>query len=166
VLVNPADVDFTDTSRLSREALVLRHEFAHVALADEVGPARPTWLTEGTAEWVSYAPYPASSGHALAQRSAALGTADAPVIPTDSDFTTGIQTTLDDAYLDAWLVCQDIVDHGGEARLLSLYAAASALPASDAGDPAALDTVLQAQLGLTAAQLQQRYLGDLERAHG
>lgn len=162
VLVSPDAASFTDTSPLSREALVLRHEFAHVALAPEVGPARPLWLTEGTAEWVSYAPYPLTSGHVLGIRRAMLGSAAPPHVPTDADFAAGGQTALNNAYTDAWLVCQDVVDHGGPQRLFTLYAAVSALPAGT--NAKGVDAVVRRVLGMSTAQLQAQYLADLRAA--
>lgn len=162
VLISPDAASFADTSPLSREALVLRHEFTHVALAPEVGPARPTWLTEGTAEWVSYAPYPLTASHVLSIRRAALGSAAPPHVPTDSDFSAGGQAALDNAYTDAWLVCQVVVDRSGPQRLFTLYAAVSALPAGTAA--AGVDAVIQRLLGVSTAQLQATYLADLQAA--
>jgi len=145
---------FLITRNDDRSRAVLRHEVTHVALAGSGVAAMPTWLAEGTAEFVAYGG--SASGKvdavtALSQRGLpqptwrALRTGGWQPVLADraEEFYSGSTATVGDHYTAAWLTCLYVATHYGQPALFALYAAAAT---GTATDPAALEATALRQV--------------------
>jgi len=146
---------FLITRNDDRSRAVLRHEVTHVALAGSGVAAMPTWLAEGTAEFVAYggsATAKVDAVTALSQRGLPQPTWRAlrtgswqPILGVrPEEFYAGSTATVGDHYTAAWLTCLYVASHYGQPALFALYAAAAAGHATDpaAAEAAALRQVL------------------------
>lgn len=148
VLVNPANL--ARLGPLGRR-VVLTHEVTHIATRPLAGPLVPLWLSEGLADHVGYrdagVPIRVAAGDLRREvRAGRLPTQ----LPLDTDFH-GDNAALSQAYEQAWLAVELLVDRYGRDRVLQAY---RALGARGLGNPAvAVDEVLRAELGISTAEL-------------
>jgi hypothetical protein len=131
--------------------LLFRHELVHVALGDR-DDWSPTWLTEGTAEYVARrAAYGVVARKAIAQQ--LLGGRDGAALEVGRDFYQG------DAALNyeiAALVCDYLADTRGQDVLWDLMDAFDGKRnLSTAGD---VDDLVRRELGVTSEQLRDEAL--------
>jgi hypothetical protein len=151
VVLNPANLD-----RLGSigRTVVLRHEITHLAARRVTGPAMPTWLVEGFADYVGYLDTDVPVSVAAQELRAEVQRGDYPkALPADSDFRFG-SPRLPQAYESAWLACRMIAAQAGTAGLVRLYREIGA----DRGDPAgALERALRRVLDISAAELLDRW---------
>ncbi len=118
VLIDPPN--FARLGALGRR-VVLTHEVTHVASRDATGPAVPTWLVEGLADYVGYrglgVPLSTSAGELGADvRAGRLPTR----LPADQAFA-GSDPALAQVYEQSWLAVVLLVRSYGEPALLRLY---------------------------------------------
>jgi hypothetical protein len=137
-----------------RSRAVLQHEVTHVALAGSGAGSIPTWLAEGTAEYVAYGGSPngrVNAVSALARRGlpqptwrALRAAAWQPVLADrPTDFYSGSTSVVGDRYTSAWLTCLYVASHYGQPKLFALYAAAANGTQSD---PALLEAAVLRQV--------------------
>jgi hypothetical protein len=118
IVVNPPN--FSKLGSLGRR-VVITHEVTHVATRAASGPAAPTWLVEGFADYLGYrglhVPYSVSA----AELRDAVRSGHAPtVLPTDHDFD-GANKDLAKVYEEAWLAVSLIVREHGRDGLVRFY---------------------------------------------
>ena len=161
VVVNPDT--FSKLGALGRQ-VVLTHETAHVATRAASGPAVPTWLVEGFADFVGYreVDLPVRVSAPALAREVRAGRLPA-ALPAEADFDDS-NTRLSEAYEGSWLAVRTIVDAHGVDGLLRLYRAVG----RTRGVPAerALEQALQDELGTTSAQLTADWRAALARQLG
>lgn len=144
VAVNPPN--FAKLGPLGRQ-VVLTHETTHVATRAATGPAVPTWLVEGIADYVGYLGVPvplATAAHDL-QTSVRAGKLPS-ALPADAEFGGG-NPDLAAVYESAWLAFRLLVDTYGRDAALRFYRAVGA--SRGVGAQAAVDTAFSAVLGTT-----------------
>jgi len=156
VLVNPPNL-----ARLgpTGRRVVLDHEVTHVAIRPAGGPLVPVWLAEGLADHVGYTGTGVPVRRAAAALRADVLAGRLPErLPADADFD-GDQPALAQAYEQAWLAVELLVERHGTAGVLALHAA---IGARDVG-PAevVLDEALAGVLGTTTAELTRDWLASL-----
>jgi len=161
IIVNPAN--FAKLSRLGQQ-IVLTHETTHVATRRATGPAVPTWLAEGFADYVGYRDRGVSVTVAARELRRDLARGDVPAaLPSTRDFR-GTSTELSQAYQMAWLACRLIVARTSEADLVRFYRVLGASPAG--AEPAqALDAAFASVLDSSTASFTagwRAYLRDLQ----
>lgn len=162
ILVNPDT--FARLGQLGRR-VVLTHELSHVATRRATGPAVPAWLAEGFADYIGYRDVDlplALSARELRKdvRAGKLPTA----FPQDGDFEGG-NTSLAQAYEQAWLAVRLIAAQHGQDGLLRFYRAVGArrggvVPAT------AVEEALRAELGTSTAELTAAWRSSLRRDLG
>lgn len=156
VVVNPSA--WKRMSTTGRD-VVLAHELTHVATG-RLGSV-PLWVSEGFADYVGW------KGRGVAMTSIAPELAgdvqdgDAPrSLPTDQDFA---GHDPDQAYEEAWMAAKYVTFRYGEGKLLALYRAMAARPATTAADQSA---VLKSTLGVTRSQFQHGWRSYLQARLG
>jgi hypothetical protein len=151
VVLNPANLD-----RLGSigRTVVLRHEITHLAARKVTGPALPTWLVEGLADYVGYLNTDVPVSVAAQELRAEVQRGDYPKnLPTNADFQFDAPR-LPQAYEAAWLACRLIADQAGTAGLVKLYREVG----TNRGDPGtALDRALHEVLGIGTAEFVDRW---------
>ena len=161
VVVNPDT--FGGLGGLGRR-VVLTHEVTHVATRRASGPALPSWLAEGFADFVGYrdVDVPVAVSARRLAREVRAGRLPA-ALPADEDFD-GSNPRLSLAYEGAWLAVRTLVDQHGEDGLLRLY---RSVGGSRAAVPAqALEQGLAEELGTTSADLTADWRSALSRQLG
>ena len=147
VLVNPAIAGDPDAAL----GTTLTHETVHVATRSAVSAA-PLWAVEGLAEHVALRAHPDQRAAELA----ALRTGgSATRLPSDAAFAAGGKDVTA-AYAQAWLVCEAVAGHRGEADLGRLYLAL------DRGRP--LPAAARATLDVDDAVVVRWWRGAVRRA--
>ncbi len=161
VLVNPRNL-----ARLSPvgRRVVLTHEVTHVATRAATGPLVPAWLAEGVADHVGYAGTGVSTELAAAELRADVRAGRVPSrLPRDEDFD-GDNPRLPQAYEQAWLAVEELVDTYGERRVRAFY---RALGSRQRGEPAAaLDAALHAELGTSTRAFTATWRASVRRQLG
>ncbi|GAA1733439.1 hypothetical protein [Aeromicrobium alkaliterrae] len=143
VVLNPAEFERMDARG---RQIVVTHELTH-AMTDAISTSAETWLVEGFADWVALhddtAPLTTSAGAALF---AVTQSGPPAALPTSDDLA-GAGSAA--AYQGAWLAV-DVLgrEHGGDAAVLQVYAAALG------GTP--IDQAL-AGVGTSVAELTQQW---------
>jgi hypothetical protein len=151
VLVNAPNFD--QLGVVGRQ-VVLTHEVTHVASRAATGPAVPTWLVEGLADYVGYRDTGVSVRVAARELGRDVRAGRVPAaLPSDADFR-GSNPRLAQAYEGAWLAVRLIVDRTGLAGLLRLYRALGQVPTRS---PAALRRILATQLHTTPESLTEAW---------
>lgn len=118
VILNPPD--YAQLSPLGR-TVVITHELTHVASRADTGPALPTWLVEGLADYVGYLHSGLPVRTAAQELAAAIAAGRLPAaLPPDSAFR-GSNSGLAAVYEQAWLACRLIAADAGPAGLVRLY---------------------------------------------
>jgi hypothetical protein len=146
VVINPTNLDRLGT--LGRR-IVLQHEVTHIASRGVTGPAMPTWLVEGFADFVGYrgSGVPVSvigqDLRTLLRRGSWPGR-----LPADKDFR-GDSSRLAAAYEEAWYACSLIAARIGLPGLVRFYRKVGSTPGDGA---AALAAALRQYLHLSTAQ--------------
>ncbi len=153
VLLNPAT--FARLGGAGRR-VVLTHEVTHVASRRLTGPAVPTWLVEGLADYVGYlgagVPVRAAAQElALDVRAGRVPAA----LPTDDAFDAS-SSALPQVYEQSWLAVRLIVARYGVPGLLRLYRTAGQVPAGGS-----FDAALRSALGTSTAELTRQWRGAL-----
>jgi hypothetical protein len=120
ILVNPPNFD--KLGSLGRR-VVITHEVTHVATRAASGPAAPSWLVEGFADYLGYrglhVPYSVSAS----ELRDAVRNGDTPAaLPTDHDFD-GANKDLAKVYEEAWLAVSLIAREHGRPGLVRFYRA-------------------------------------------
>ncbi|MER5362771.1 hypothetical protein [Streptomyces sp. NPDC002785] len=141
VIVNPQAYGMLGTFG---QRIVLTHETAHVATRTRTFAATPTWLSEGFADWAAYRAEDRTAAQAAPELADAVLNGDLPAgLPTDEDFGfAGDSARLARAYEGAWLACELIADHWGEAKLFAFYRAVGGHPGRDGAVEQAMQEVL------------------------
>jgi hypothetical protein len=118
VVMNPANLDRLGTvGRL----VVLRHEITHLASRAATGPALPTWLVEGFADYVGYLDTGVPVTVAAQELRAEVQRGQYPTaLPTNADFRFD-NVRLAQAYEESWLACRLVADLAGSDGLVRLY---------------------------------------------
>lgn len=162
ILVN-ADT-FTRLGGLGRR-VVLTHELTHVAARRATGPAVPSWLAEGFADFVGYRDVDLPLALSARELRADVRAGRVPTsLPADGDFN-GANESLAQAYEQAWLAVRLIAEKHGQDGLLRFYKAVGARRGGVA--PAvAVEQALQSELGITTAQLVADWRASLQRELG
>ncbi|MEV6206862.1 hypothetical protein [Kitasatospora sp. NPDC051914] len=155
VLVNPEA--FRGLSDLGRR-VVVTHEATHVATRAATRSWTPLWLSEGVADYTGYR----GAGRTPKQIAPELGRDVAAgrvptALPADADFAAGAPG-IAQAYEQAWLACEMIANRYGPQRLVRLYREVGAM-----GDPARLEAVLRAELGLDLPAFTKAWATELVR---
>ena len=114
VVVNPATARDPDAAL----GATLTHETVHVATRSAASAA-PLWAVEGLAEHVALRAHP---DQRTAELAALRGVGRPTVLPPDGAFAAGA-ADVTGTYAQAWLVCEAVADHRGEAALGRLYLA-------------------------------------------
>ena len=145
IFVNPAV--FGDL-RPAGAQVVMSHETVHVA-TDAARSTMPLWLLEGFADYVAlrdvHLPLATTAGQVIRQvRRDGLPAA----LPGAEEFDTAAPH-LGAAYEAAWLACRELVDLGGERRLVRFYAAVD--------DGAPVGRALRASFGLDTRAFTHRW---------
>jgi hypothetical protein len=141
-------------------AIVLRHEFTHVATGAAVPGDFPIWLEEGFADYVGYLPSGVDPSIIARDLLAQVRAGTVPTaLPDRADFTSGSRS-FSTAYEGAWWACQYLVDTYGEQALLEIYRIALADP-DQAGSA---DRALRAVVGISEAQLTRAWQESLKAA--
>ncbi len=152
VLIDPPN--FARLGRLGRQ-VVLTHEVTHVASRDATGPAVPTWLVEGLADYVAYrglgVPLSTSAGELAADVRAGRLPAR---LPADQAFA-GDDPALAQVYEQSWLAVVLFVRTYGEPALVRLY--------RTVGSGRPLAQVLMMQLDITEAAFTVAWRDALRR---
>lgn len=151
IVLNPANLD-----RLGSigRTVVLRHEITHLAARRATGPALPTWLVEGFADYVGYLDTDVPVSVAAQELRAEVQRGDYPkALPGNADFRFD-SPRLPQSYEAAWLACRLIASQVGQVGLVRLYREVGA----DRGEPAdALDRALRRVLGVSTAEFVDRW---------
>jgi hypothetical protein len=161
VLVNPDT--FRGLGRVGRR-VVLTHELAHVATRQATGPAMPTWLAEGFADYIAYAGLDVSLAVSARELTRDVVAGRLPTrLPGDGDFSGG-NPELAQAYEQAWLAARVIAEQHGQQGLVRLYRAVGARR----GVPAdvALQEALRQELDLSVPELTAAWRDFLQRELG
>lgn len=155
VLVLP-DALHAGTDSLSR---LIRHELTHVALGKRDDGA-PTWFVEGVAEYLAARPLTRAQRRIAAvavQR--AHGTVDS--MPASDAFNGPDQ---DWHYALAWMACDWIAAHDGEARMWDLMDAFHS--ASGQTPDSRQDRVLEQTIGMDSHQLAEKAAARIRSIYG
>jgi hypothetical protein len=151
VVLNPANLN-----RLGSvgRTVVLRHEITHLAARKVTGPALPTWLVEGFADYVGYLDTDVPVPVAAQELRAEVQRGDYPAgLPANADFRFDAPR-LAQAYESAWLACRLVASQVGTPGLVKLYREVGTFR----GDPAkALDRGLHDVLGISTAEFVERW---------
>ncbi|MFH8475140.1 hypothetical protein [Streptomyces sp. NPDC018000] len=141
VIVNPQAYGMLGTFG---QRIVLTHETTHVATRARTSAATPTWLSEGFADWAAYRTEDRTAVQAAPELADAVLSGDLPDgLPADEDFAfEGDSARLARAYEGAWLACELIADHWGEAKLFAFYRAVGGHPGRDGAVEQAMQEVL------------------------
>jgi hypothetical protein len=161
ILVNP-DV-FAGLSPNGRR-LVLTHELTHVATRRATGPATPTWLAEGYADYVGFTGMSLPLSVTAAQLQVDVRAGRLPArLPVDADFS-GANPALTQAYEQSWFAVRLLADQHGQDGMLRFYRAVG----RDAGtDPeGAVERALRSELGTSTAQLTADWRAAMQRELG
>ncbi len=149
VLINPAG--FARLGVVGRR-VVLTHEVAHVASRGLTGPAVPTWLVEGFADYLGYLGAGVPVRTAAQELGEAVRAGHLPTaLPSDADFDAG-NVALPQIYEQSWLAVRLLVQEFGVPGLLRLYRAAGQAPAG-----APFETALRTAVGTTTAELTAQW---------
>ena len=152
VLIDPPN--FARLGSLGRR-VVLAHEVTHVASREATGPAVPTWLVEGLADYVGYhglgVPLSTSAGELGAEVRAGQLPAR---LPADQAFA-GNDPALAQVYEQSWLAVVLLARTYGEPALLRLYRTVGS------GQP--LAQVMMMQLNTTEAAFTVAWRDALRR---
>jgi hypothetical protein len=151
VVLNPANLDRLGTvGRL----VVLRHEITHLATRAATGPALPTWLVEGFADYVGYLDTDVPVAAAAQELRAEVLRGQYPgALPTDADFRFDSHR-LAQAYEEAWLACRLLAGLAGTDGLVRLYREVGAARGDGA---AAVDRGMRDVLGIGYAEFVDRW---------
>ena len=123
IVVNPAN--FARLPSPGRR-VVLTHELTHVAAGPATGPAVPTWLAEGLADYVAYRDVGIDVASAARELAADVRAGRRPAaLPSDADFD-GASAALPQQYEMSWLACRLIVQRTDSSTLLRFYRAVGA----------------------------------------
>jgi hypothetical protein len=128
-------------------ARVLAHEFTHVATAP-YGPDAPTWLVEGTAEYIEQLPMDGERDLDLNRYRSMVRTKyfnKVKALPTDQQF----YQTVKSSYPIGWYTVDYLVDKYGATKLAKVYQEL----ARQGFSQNQRDLIFTAQLGRTEAQL-------------
>jgi hypothetical protein len=148
IVVNPAN--FARLGALGRR-VVLTHEVTHVATRRATGPATPSWVVEGFADYVGYLGTAVPPRVAAAELRADVRRRRVPArLPSDAQFDTG-NAELAQVYEQAWLAVTLLARRRGAAAVVRFYRALG----SGRGPDAALRQEFGMDLpGFTAAWRQ------------
>lgn len=158
VVVNPGT--FRRLGPVGRR-VVLTHEVTHVATRAATGSAVPAWLVEGLADHVGYLGAGVPLRTAARDLRAAVRRGDLPgALPADSAFD-GAATDLSQAYEQAWLAVELLVQQYGVDRVVELYRAAGR-----ASGPEQVAAAFVEQLGTTEQEFTQAWRASLRARLG
>ncbi len=158
VLVNPAG--FARLGAVGRR-VVMTHEVTHVASRALTGPAVPTWLVEGVADYVGYLGAGVAVRVAAQEVVADLRAGRRPEhLPADADFDSA-GAALPQTYELSWLAVRLIVRRYGEQGLLRLYRTAGVAPAGGS-----FDAALRTALGTSLVAFTQDWRADVDAVLG
>jgi hypothetical protein len=151
VVLNPANLDRLGATG---RTVVLRHEITHLASRPVTGPALPTWLVEGFADYVGYLDTGVPLAVAAQELRADVQRSRYPTaLPSNADFRFD-NTRLPQAYEESWMACRLIADLAGTDGLVRLYRQIGRYR----GDSApAVEQAMRDVLGLTYAQFVERW---------
>ncbi len=151
VVMNPANLARLGTiGRL----VVLRHEITHLASRAVTGPALPTWLVEGFADYVGYLGTDVPLSVAAQELRTEVQRGRYPTaLPGNADFRFDSRR-LAQAYEESWLACRLVADRAGTEGLVRLYRLVGAFRGDTA---AALDRGLRDVLGISYAEFVERW---------
>lgn len=149
VLLNPSA--FARLGARGRR-IVLTHEITHVATRGVTGPAAPTWLVEGFADYVAYRAVPVPVAVAASELAADVRAGRLPArLPAAARYAEPAR--LASAYEEGWLACQLIAASVGPAGLVRFYRAS----AGPAYSTAALAGAFRDVLGTTEPAFTARW---------
>ena len=152
VLIDPPN--FARLGSLGRR-VVLAHEVTHVASREATGPAVPTWLVEGLADYVGYRGLGVPLSTSAGELGADVRAGQLPArLPADQAFA-GNDPALAQVYEQSWLAVALLARTYGEPALLRLYRTVGS------GHP--LAQVLMRQLGTTEAAFTVAWRDALRR---
>ncbi|GAA1123921.1 hypothetical protein [Kitasatospora arboriphila] len=155
IMVNPEA--FRGLSDLGRQ-VVITHEATHVATRAATRSWTPLWLSEGVADYTGYRGAGRTARQIAPELARDVAAGRVPTaLPADADFAAGA-AGIAQAYEQAWLACETVAHRFGPQRLVALYRAVGAM-----GDPARLDSVLQAELGLDLPAFTKAWSAELVR---
>nr|WP_095876973.1 hypothetical protein [Streptomyces sp. TLI_235] len=155
IMVNPEA--FRGLSDLGRQ-VVVTHEATHVATRAATRSWTPLWLSEGVADYTGYRGAGRTARQIAPELARDIAAGRVPTaLPTDADFAAG-SPGIAQAYEQAWLACEMIARSYGPQRLVALYRAVGAM-----GDPARLESVLRAELGLDLPGFTKAWVAELVR---
>ncbi|WP_052390000.1 hypothetical protein [Streptomyces sp. NRRL B-24484] len=155
IMVNPEA--FRGLSDLGRQ-VVITHEATHVATRAATRSWTPLWLSEGVADYTGYRGAGRTARQIAPELARDVAAGRVPTaLPADTDFAAG-SAGIAQAYEQAWLACEMIAHAFGPRRLVAFYRAVGAM-----GDPARLDGVLKAELGLDLPAFTKAWTADLVR---
>ncbi len=141
--------------------VVLTHEVTHVATRSATGSAAPTWLVEGLADHVGYLGTDVPLRIAARDLQAAVRHGRLPrQLPPDSAFD-GAAADLGQAYEQAWLAVELLVERYGAARVVEFYRAVGR-----ASGPAEVDRAYAEQLGTSADAVTRAWRSSLRARLG
>lgn len=153
IVINPPN--FAKLGSLGRR-VVLTHEVTHVATRSASGPATPTWLVEGFADYVGYQGVHVPYSQSASELRAAVRKGRLPrTLPADADFS-GANPDLAQVYEQAWLAVSYLAARYGRADLLRLYR-----EVGRPGAPSAAFADALATLGTDVAAITEGWRRDL-----
>jgi hypothetical protein len=134
--------------------VVLRHEIAHLASRAATGPALPTWLVEGFADYVGYLDTGVPVGAAAQELRAQVQRGYYPqALPADAAFRFDSRQ-LAQSYEESWLACRLIADLAGSEGLVRLY---REIGTSRADRGAVVEGAFRHVLGIGLAEFTDRW---------
>ncbi|MCW2607002.1 MAG: hypothetical protein JWO60_1695, partial [Frankiales bacterium] len=158
VVVNPGT--FRRLGAVGRR-VVLTHEVTHVATRAATGSAVPAWLVEGLADHVGYLGAEVPLRVAARDLRAAVRRGRVPdTLPPDSAFD-GSSADLGQAYEQAWLAVDLLVQRYGDERVVAFYRAVGRAHGS-----AEVADAFATHLGTTEQELTQAWRASLDARLG
>ena len=154
IVINPSN--FLKLGSLGRR-VVLTHEVTHVATRAATGPAAPTWLVEGLADYVGYLGVGVTYAVSAQELRDAVRAGHLPsALPSDHDFD-GTNPDLAQVYEQAWTAVSLIAETYGRDGLLRFYRAVGQAEETSS----AVDDAFRAALGTDLASFTESWRRDL-----
>jgi hypothetical protein len=151
VVINPANLGRLGT--IGR-IVVLRHEITHLATRAVTGPALPTWLVEGFADYVGYLDTGVPVGAAAQDLAAEVRRGRYPqALPADAAFRFDGRR-LAQSYEESWLACRLVAEQAGSGGLVRLY---REIGTSRADSGTAVERAFRQVLGIGLAEFTDRW---------